>query len=43
MLLRGYEPLRRATAEEQASLPVFSTWGYLFIAHKAEELAQRAA
>jgi hypothetical protein len=43
MLLRGYEPLRSATAEEQASLPVFRTWGYLIITHRAEELAKRAA
>jgi hypothetical protein len=35
-LQRGYERLRRATGEEAATLPVFSTWGYGFIALLAE-------
>ena len=35
-LQRGYERRRRATAEEAATLPVFSTWGYRFIALVAE-------
>ena len=43
MLQRGYQVLRHATAEEQRSLEVFSTWGYLIIQHKAEALAKSAA
>jgi hypothetical protein len=35
-LQRGYERLRRATGEEAATLPVFSSWGYRFIALVAE-------
>ena len=42
-LMSGYEFLRRATEEEQRSLQVFSTWGYLIIRHKAEALAKQAA
>lgn len=43
MLMRGYEVVRRATPEEQRSLPVFSTWGYLVIQNEAQALADRAA
>jgi hypothetical protein len=35
-LQRGYERLRPATSEEAATLPVFSGWGYRFIALLAE-------
>jgi hypothetical protein len=38
-LMVGYEILRAASAEEQQKPPVFSTWGYLVIQHKAESLA----
>lgn len=43
MLMRGYEPVRLASATEQRQLPVFSTWGYLVIQSKAQALAQSAA
>jgi hypothetical protein len=42
-LMSGYDLLRPATEEEQRSLPVFSTWGYLGIRHRAEVLARRSA
>ncbi len=43
MLMRGYELVRPASAEEQRNLPVFSTWGYLVIQVKAKALSQRVA
>jgi hypothetical protein len=43
MLMQGYELIRRATAEEQRELPVFSTWGYLVIQGKAQALVPSAA
>lgn len=43
MLLKGYEFVRAASAAEQCQLPVFPTWGYLVIQHKAQVLAQSAA
>ncbi len=43
MLMRGYEVVRPASAQEQTQLPVFSTWGYLIIQGKAQALAQSAA
>lgn len=42
-LMIGYDLVRRANEEEQRSLAVFSTWGYLMIRHRAEALAKRAA
>ncbi len=36
-LQRGYEWLRRATREEEAQYPVFSTWGYRVIKILAEK------
>lgn len=43
LLMKGYDILRDATQEEQATLPVFTTWGYLIIQHRAQALADRAA
>jgi hypothetical protein len=40
---KGYDILRKATPEEQATLPVFRTWGYLVIQHLAQAMAERAA
>lgn len=37
-LVQGYVRLRRATRDETATLPVFSTWGYRVIALLAEKL-----
>jgi len=37
MLQRGFEMLRLATKEEQAKLPIFSTWGYMVIRNLAEK------
>ncbi len=37
MLMKGYEVMRAATLEEQARLPVFSTWGYRVIVGLAED------
>jgi len=42
-LMRGYEWLRPATPDEQNSHPVWQTWGYLIIRHRAEALAKSAA
>ena len=43
MLMLGYQVLRHANDEEQRALPVFSTWGYLVIQRKAEDLAKKSA
>ena len=43
LLMRGYEPVRLASTEEQCQLSVFPTWGYLVIQGKAQALAQSAA
>ncbi len=43
MLMRGYELVRPASAEEQRNLPVFSTWDYLVMQIKAQALAQRVS
>jgi hypothetical protein len=43
MLMRGFETIRSATAQEQSQLPVFSTWGYLIIQGKAQALVHRTA
>jgi hypothetical protein len=42
-LMRGYEMVRPATELEQHTLPVFRTWGYHVIRHRAEALAKSAA
>lgn len=42
MLMKGYEIVRPATADEQRLLPVFTTWGYLVIQAKAQAVAQSA-
>jgi hypothetical protein len=42
-LMTGYSFGRIATPTEQETLPVFPTWGYLVIRHRAEKLAQDAA
>jgi hypothetical protein len=43
MLMKGYEVVRPATAEEQRVLPVFTTWGYLVMQRRAQALGQSAA
>lgn len=43
MLMRGYEVVRPASADEQRYLPVFPTWGYLAIQGKAQALLQSAS
>lgn len=43
MLQAGYRVLRLATEEEQLTLSVFCTWGYLSIQRRAEALAKSAS
>lgn len=43
LMMKGYEILRKATLEEQATLQGFPTWGYLIIQHRAQMLADRGA
>ena len=43
LLMKGYDILRAAMPEEQATLPVFTTWGYLVIQRRAQALADSAA
>ncbi len=38
-LMRGYDRIRIATAQEQRQLETSVTWGYLIIRRKAEELS----
>lgn len=42
MLQSGYEIVRRANPDEQRTLNVLSTWGYLVILHEAEALLRNA-
>ena len=43
MLMRGYDVIRPASAEEQLRLAVFPTWGYLVMVGLAEAMAKDLA